>query len=106
MFKINYFYQDINNKLDLDDIPLDKREEIAQKLTNIIQKRVLLRVADLLPDERKEEFNKIIESDDQEEIDQFFSQNISNIQEIINEEIETLKRELKKEKEDNENRTN
>ncbi|HHD92560.1 MAG TPA: hypothetical protein ENL06_03010 [Candidatus Portnoybacteria bacterium] len=106
MFKINYFYQDINDKLDLDDIPLDKKEEIAQKLTNIIQKKVLLRVADLLPDEKKEEFNKIIESDNQEEIDQFFSQNIPNIQEIINEEIETLKRELKKEKEDNENRTN
>lgn len=88
MFKISYPYQDAG----------DKEDEINQKLTNIIRKRVLLRAVELLPEEKQEEFNKILSEENQEKTDQFLGENIPNIQEVIDEEIENLKRELKEEK--------
>ncbi len=85
------------NQLGLDDLSQEKKMELIMKWGDIIQKDVLMRVLKELPEESKAELDKLLtkEKDNFKEIYKFLEEKISNLDEIVKEEIEKFRKEMK-----------
>ena len=65
-----------------------------EKITGIIQKRMVIRITNELKDEDKDEFIKMSEEKNQDVLASFLQPKIPNLNEIITEEITNIKQEL------------
>lgn len=80
-------------ELQLNELPLAEKEKILLDVGEIINKRILLRITEALPDERAEELETLLAdyADQPEKIEIFFRQEIPNLEEIVQEEIADYK---------------
>ena len=86
--------QDVFKELGLQDLPSDRQEEILVAMTEIILKRITLRVLERLGEKQRAEFDAVCASGDQEKINQFFLDSISDYEKMIGDEIARFKTEM------------
>jgi hypothetical protein len=89
-------FNTINNNiievLGISSLPREKQEEAMERLGGIVYQETMLRALDIMSDEEKDEFEKLIEKDpDPETMFIFLETKIPNIEEIAKEEAEKLR---------------
>lgn len=78
--------------LGINKLPPEKQGEAMEKLGAIVYQEVMLRVLDILSDEDKDEFEKLIEKDpNPEKMFAFLSEKIPTIDQIVAEEAKSLR---------------
>lgn len=87
--------EDILKELEIDKLPPEKQEEILTAMTELILKRITLRVLQNFSEKQKEEFDQICSGGDQEKINQFLLVNVPDYERVIQEEIGQFKNEIK-----------
>lgn len=87
---------DLIKELGLEDLPEEQQEKMLMDMGEIIQQRIILRVAEGLSDEDKENFVKILEEkkEQPEEIEKFIREKVPEIDDIIMEEVGRYKQEI------------
>jgi hypothetical protein len=91
-------FNTVNNNiikiLGIDLLPVEQQKEAMEKLGGIVYQEVMLRVLDIMSEEDKDAFEKIIESTpDPEVMFTFLAQKVPNIDTIVSEEAEKLRAE-------------
>lgn len=88
---------DLIVELGIDKLPEERQKELLTQIGEVMQQRVVLRLLEELPEEKKEEFGKILEEnqDNMEPIEAFLKENISDLENIILDEIGKYKQEAK-----------
>lgn len=90
----NKINENIIKTLGIDSLPVEKQKEAMERLGAIVYQEVMLRVLEILSEEDKDEFEKLIEKNpDPEIMFSFLGDRISNLEEIVNEEAEKLRKE-------------
>jgi hypothetical protein len=80
--------------LGINNLPVEKQKEAMERLGAIVYQEVMLRVLDILSEEEKDEFEKLIEKDQNPEtMFDFLSSKIPNFEGIVIEEAEKLREE-------------
>lgn len=88
----NKINQNIIEILGINSLPEEKQKEAMEKLGAIVYQEIMLRVLDILSEEDKDEFEKIIEKNpDPETMFSFLGEKISNFDEIVEEEAKKLR---------------
>ena len=81
--------------LGLEALPEERKIQIVQMATDLVQKRLMLRVMEQLTEEEKDEFEKVLGGKD---IDlaaaEFIKNKVPNFDEMVQEEIIKVKQEL------------
>ena len=93
-------FNDINKNivltLGINTLPVEQQKEAMERLGSIVYQEVMLRVLDILTEEDKDLFEKLIEKDpNPETMFGFLSDKIPNLDEIVKEEAEKLREESK-----------
>jgi hypothetical protein len=85
---------DLIKDLGIDKLPKEEREKILSQIGEVIQQKVTLRIVEELPEEKQEDFAKILEEagNNPEKLDNFLEENIPNVQDIVLEEIGEYKK--------------
>jgi len=89
-------FQQINNNiivtLGINTLPIEQQKEAMEKLGAIVYQEVMLRVLDILSEEEKNQFEKIIEVDpDPEIMFTFLGEKVPNLDQIVNEKAQKLR---------------
>ena len=78
--------------LGINTLPVEKQKEAMERLGTIVYQEVMLRALEILTEEDKNEFEKLIEKDQNPEtMFGFLSEKIQNLDEIVKEEAERLR---------------
>ena len=87
--------QNIVKELGLDNLPEDKQLEILEKIGSIIFQSVLLRTLDIMSEENKDEFEKLLseKADDPDIVLKFMQNKVPNLDDIVKEEVVKFKTE-------------
>jgi hypothetical protein len=85
---------DIIKELGIDQLPPEKQEEILTAMTEVILKRITLRVLENFSEAQKDEFDKICAAGDQEKVSQYLAANVVDYENIIKNEISQFKNEM------------
>lgn len=87
--------QNIVKELGLDNLPEDKQLEILEKIGSIIFQSVLLRTLDIMSEEDKDEFEKLLseKADDPDIVLKFMQNKVPNLDDIVKEEVVKFKTE-------------
>ena len=85
------------SQLGLDDLPQEKKIELMMKWGDIVQKDIIMRVLRELPEEDKAELDKLLaaKGENFEEIYKFLEGKMPNLDDIVKEEIEKFREEIK-----------
>lgn len=91
-------FNKINNNiikiLGIDTLPVEQQKDMMEKLGAIVYQEVMLRALDLMTEEDKDAFEKVIsENGDPEAMFSFLAEKIPNIEAIVTEESEKLREE-------------
>ena len=91
-------FNDINKNivtsLGINNLPVEQQKEAMERLGAIVYQEVMLRVLDILSEEDKDAFEKLIEKDSNpESMFAFLSEKVPNLDEIVKEEAEKLREE-------------
>lgn len=91
-------FQQINDNiiktLGIDTLPVEEQKEAMEKLGTIVYQEVMLRVLDIMSEEDKDAFEKLIEANpDPEAMFSYLSEKVPNIDEIVGEEAKKLREE-------------
>jgi galactose-1-phosphate uridylyltransferase len=86
---------DLVKELGIDILPKEKQEELLVQMGEVLQQRIVLRIVEEFPEEKKDELLKIFESKDKspDEINAFIESNLPNAEQLVLDEIGTYKRE-------------
>lgn len=79
--------------LGLGDLPVERQEAVIQKITELVEKRVVLRILEGLTEEQKEKAADVLENGSDDEKNEFLL-SVADLQTIITEEIIAAKQEL------------
>ncbi|MEK9173357.1 MAG: DUF5663 domain-containing protein [Patescibacteria group bacterium] len=86
---------DIAKELGLENLNEEDRSKILIQITDSLLKRLVIRVYDRLTAEDQKEFDKLVEIGNAAKVDEFLRAKVSDLDEIRNEEMEGLVREMK-----------
>lgn len=90
----NEINKNIVTTLGINLLPVEKQKEVMERLGAIVYQEVMLRVLDILNEEDKDEFEKLIEKNpDPENVFSWLAVKIPNIDEIVGEESDKLRKE-------------
>ena len=73
----------------------ERRDKILNKMADLLQKRLLLRVAPDLEDEQKKVLDELLKKNDPGQISVFMENHVLNLPDLLEEEIARLKDEIK-----------
>lgn len=80
--------------LGIDKLPVEQQKDTMEKMGAIVYQEVMLRVLDIMSEEDKDAFEKLIEENpNPEAMFDFLGQKVPNIDEIVSEEANKLKEE-------------
>ena len=86
---------DVLAQLGLGNISDEKKAEIISKISELAQKRIILRVTEEMSEDQRENFEKFLEAEeDPAKIENYIRENIPNIDSIIEEEMSLLKNDV------------
>ncbi len=82
--------------LGLEALPDERKIKMVQQMANLVQKRLMLRIMEQLTEEEKDEFEKILEGEDNIDlaVAEFIQNKVPNFDEMVKEEIVKVKKEL------------
>ena len=85
--------QNLITALHLDALPAEEREKVLIDVGKVIYGKVLLRVLEELSDKDKDEFDKLlgVNPDDDEAIFKFLSGKVPNLDALVNDEVAEFK---------------
>jgi len=93
---INEINKNIITTLGIDTLPVEKQKEAMERLGALVYQEVMLKVLEILTEEEKDEFEKVIEKDPSPELMfEFLGSKIPNFEDIVKEEAEKLREETK-----------
>lgn len=87
--------QGILEELGLTNLNNERKKELLEKMSRLIQNRVLLRILRSLSEEDKKEFDKILETNDMEKIHKFLIEKVPDLDKITDAEVEKFTKEVK-----------
>ncbi len=85
--------QNIIDELNLQALDDDKKMALIENMSEVVQKRLTLRLIDQMEDSHKDEFEDILENDP-EKVSDFLGKVFPNFLEIVQEEVVKLKEDL------------
>lgn len=85
----------ILEELGLTDLSNERKKELLEKMSRLIQNRVLLSILRSLSEEDKKEFDKILETNDMEKIHKFLIEKVPDLDKITDAEVEKFTKEVK-----------
>jgi hypothetical protein len=91
---INLDQQSIINILGIQSLPDERKVEILEQASDLIQKRILVRVMESLDDSKRKEFETLLESPEQTKLDEFLATNVPDFTVWMMEEVNRLKQEM------------
>lgn len=80
--------------LGLEALPEERKIDLLEKITELVQKRILLRIAQPLSMEDRTKLLELAQSEKQQELDEFIAQKAPNMPQIIEEEVILIKKEM------------
>lgn len=80
--------------LELEALPLEQKFHVLSQMTELIEQRVLNRIMDAVPPAERASFIAAVEGHDPQTMEQYIAQYIPDMNQLINEETLTLKKEL------------
>ncbi|MFH0852469.1 MAG: DUF5663 domain-containing protein [bacterium] len=86
--------KNIITELGLQDLADERKFELLNKMSNLIQTRVLLQVIKSLSVADKEQFNKLLGKENDQEIYRFLISKVPEIEQITEEEVIKFKKEV------------
>lgn len=88
--------QNIIAELGLESLPEEQKISLLENMATLVQKRVMLRIMEILSEAEKDQFEKFLEEkgEDAPEIAEFLREKIPNLDEVVKEEIIKLKKEV------------
>lgn len=87
---------DLVKELGLEDLPIDKQEELIIKMTEVVLKRMFISTMDKLSPIDQDLFGGMLENQaGPDEIENFLKENIHNYDEMLQNIISELKMEMK-----------
>lgn len=86
---------DITRELGLENLNEEDKSKIIIQITDSLLKRLVVRVYDKLIPEDQKEFDKLIEIGNAAKVDEFLRTKIPDLDEVRDEEMEGLIREMK-----------
>lgn len=90
----NEIRQNIIDLFEIDKMPIDKQEEMIEKIGKIIFQSVLMRILPMMPPEDLEIYNKMMDDNESpEKVFDFLFEKIPNFFGIIAEESENFRKE-------------
>lgn len=87
--------QNVLEILGVDKLPKARQTQLLSEIIVILQDRMILRVVQSIPEEKRDEFYALVDTADDDKITKFIEQYIDNLEELIKEEAVKLKEELK-----------
>lgn len=92
----NILQQNIIKELGLEKLPDERKLALLDKMSELIQKRVVSRLLQVLKGKDKEELEQIMAQKDlQEKLGQFLQEKVPDLEEIVKAEIIKFKQEAK-----------
>lgn len=82
-------------EIGLDQLPLEEKDLLIAQIYEQLELRVGTRLADAMSDQQLKDFEKYIDSEDEQGALQWLSQNFPDYPKVVQEELEKLKGELK-----------
>lgn len=86
--------QNIIRALGLEDLPDEKKLELIEQVSDVVEKRILLRVLESLSPEQRKELDGLLDAESQQGVNEFMQKNAPQIPAWIEEEISHAKQEL------------
>lgn len=87
----NVIEENIISALKMDELSFEEKAELIEKMTEVINKSVLLRIGQKLDENTRKEFMKVLESGTEDELGDFLSENVPDFLVIIMEETNRVK---------------
>jgi len=86
--------ESIINILGIASLPDDRKAAIIDQTTELVQKRLLLRILDSLSEQDRTGFESLLSNENQEAIDKFLSDKVPNLSQWLEEEVNKIKQEF------------
>jgi hypothetical protein len=93
MTEKNYLKENIISALGVESLSDEKKVSLIEKMAELTEKRIILRLMEELPAAAHQEFEKIEQEDDQKKIE-FLQEKVPHLGEIIQEEVNKVKKEV------------
>ena len=89
---------DLIAELGINKLPEAQQKELLIQISEVLQQRIVLRLVEEMPEEKKGEFASVLEKnkEDQGAVEKFLSENIPDLEQIVLDEIGKYKTEAKK----------
>lgn len=88
--------QNVFEELGIDQLPPERQEEVLTAMTEVLLKRLTLKVLEKLTEAQQQEFEAVCAAKDQEKITKFFGDNVPGYDQLIQDEIAVFKADIKK----------
>lgn len=87
---------DLIKELGIDELPQEQKEETLIQISEVLQQRIVLRIVEELPADKKEEFANAVNDSEagSAAVDLFLTENLPNVEELILDEIGKYKIEM------------
>ena len=86
--------QNIIKMLGIESLPEERKLVILEKLTDLIQKKLLARMLAVLPEQDQTEFAEVLEKNDPKQIQDFVHVHFPDFQDWLAEEVNAVKDDL------------
>ena len=86
--------QNIIKLLGIEDLPDERKAEMVEKISELVQKRLLLRLMESLSADKQKELGSLLEKPEQEKFTAFLTANAPQFPEWMVEEVGKIKQEL------------
>lgn len=92
----NWDEQNIIKLLGIESLPDARKIEIIEMTTDLVQKRLVLRILDGQTPEQQEEFGEVLDQNNQELLQDYIDKNVPDFETWLFEEVSKVKEELGK----------
>lgn len=86
--------QNIIRLLGIESLPDERKIALVEKITDLVQKRLLLRLLESMSEELRVEFEQLLDQADQPALQAFLQKNAPDFGAWVNEEVLKVKQEL------------
>ncbi len=91
---MNLVQENLIEALGIESLSDDKKIEIVEKASELIQKRLMIRIFESLPKEKQDGLGKLLDDNDQVGVSNFFHHNVPDYEKWVTEEIVTVRSQL------------
>src|SRR2546429_474142 len=86
--------QNIITLLGLESLPDEQKLAMVEKVSELVQKRLLVKIFESLDSLRQSEFSELLEKDDQTALQDFLQRQVPSLPELLESEVMSVKQEL------------